>query len=150
MKRLRGTRLLLLALPGLLWFSGCSTLNPDAHLAAFSTQLTGMNQVPPTPSLAGGKLYAVLDRNTRLLRWKLDYSGLSGVATAGHFHGPAAIGANAPALLSLGTQLRSPQEGRATLTPAQAADLLAGRWYVSLRTAAYPAGEIRGQLILRE
>jgi hypothetical protein len=41
-------------------------------------------------------------------------------------------------------------EGRATLTAAQAADLLAGKWYVNIRTAAHPGGEIRGQMILRE
>jgi hypothetical protein len=37
-------------------------------------------------------------------------------------------------------------EGRATLTPQQANDLLAGLWYVSVATAAYPSGEVRGQL----
>ncbi|HOM21379.1 MAG TPA: CHRD domain-containing protein, partial [Ottowia sp.] len=37
-------------------------------------------------------------------------------------------------------------EGRATLGAAQASDLLAGRWYVSVYTAAYPLGELRGQV----
>jgi hypothetical protein len=32
------------------------------------------------------------------------------------------------------------------LTEAQAADLLAGRWYVNIHTAANPGGEIRGQV----
>jgi hypothetical protein len=93
---------------------------------------------------------AVLDKNTRLLRWKLSYTGLSGPATAGHFHGPAAVGANAGVALPLGATLRSPMEGRVTLTAAQAADLLAGKWYVNIHTAAHPGGEIRGQMILRE
>ncbi len=30
------------------------------------------------------------------------------------------------------------------------ADLLSGQWYVNLRTAAYPEGELRGQLIERK
>jgi hypothetical protein len=34
--------------------------------------------------------------------------------------------------------------GGATLTEQQAADLLAGRWYIDVRTKKYPAGEIRG------
>jgi hypothetical protein len=37
-------------------------------------------------------------------------------------------------------------QGSATLTDAQAADLLAGRYYINIHTAATPAGEIRGQV----
>lgn len=130
--------------------AGCSLLQPDAHLAAFSTQMTGINQVPPVKTAATGRLDARLDKNTNLFRWKLSYMGLSGPATAGHFHGPAAIGANAGVALSFGGTPRSPMEGRATLTAAQAADLLAGKWYANIHTAAHPGGEIRGQMILRE
>jgi hypothetical protein len=125
-------------------------LKPDAHLAAFSTRLTGMNQVPPANSLATGTAYAVLNKNTLLLRWKLSYTGLSGPATAGNFHGPAAIGANANSTLALKSPIKSPLEGQATLTPVQATELLAGKWYLSIKTSAYPRGEIRGQMILQE
>lgn len=130
--------------------NGCSTLQPDAHMAAFSTQMTGMNEVPAVNTAATGRVVAVLDKNTRLFRWKLSFTGLHGAATAGHFHGPAAIGANAGVALALHMPLTSPQEGRATLTPAQAAALLAGKWYANIHSSAYPNGEIRGQLILRE
>jgi hypothetical protein len=41
----------------------------------------------------------------------------------------------------------SPAEGSATLTDAQAADLVAGKYYVNVHTAANPGGEIRGQVI---
>lgn len=37
-------------------------------------------------------------------------------------------------------------EGRATSTPEQAVDLIAGRWYLNLRTSANPAGELRGAI----
>jgi hypothetical protein len=39
-----------------------------------------------------------------------------------------------------------PVQGTATLTDAQAADLLAGRYYINIHTAANPAGEIRGHV----
>ncbi len=130
--------------------AGCSVLQPDAHLAAFSTQMTGLNQVPRVATPASGRVDAVLDKNTRLLRWKLSFTGLSGPATAGHFHGPAMIGANANIALALKSPLKSPLEGRATLTAEQAAALLAGKWYVNIHTEAHPGGEIRGHMILRE
>ena len=120
-------------------------------MAAFRTQMTGLNQVPRVATPGTGQLAAVLDKNTLLLRWKLlSLSGLSGPATAGHFHGPAAIGSNANIALPFKGQIKSPSEGQATLTPTQATDLLAGKWYVNVHTAAHPAGEIRGQMILRE
>ena len=132
--------------------AGCSVLKPDpnAHLAAFSTQMTGLNEVPVVATAATGRVDAVLDKNTRLLRWKMSFNNLSGPATAGHFHGPAAIGSNASITLPIKEALKSPLEGRATLTSTQAADLLAGKWYANIHTAAHSAGEIRGQMILRE
>lgn len=130
--------------------AGCSVLRPNAHLAAFSTQMTGSNQVPRVATAATGRADAVLNKETGLLRWKLSFTGLSGPATAGHFHGPAAIGTTGNIALAFKGAVKSPLEGRATLTAAQAADLLAGKWYVNIHTAAHPGGEIRGQLILRE
>ncbi|MGI4955026.1 MAG: CHRD domain-containing protein, partial [Janthinobacterium lividum] len=35
----------------------------------------------------------------------------------------------------------------ATLTPAQLADLQAGKYYYNIHTATNPGGEIRGQLV---
>jgi hypothetical protein len=43
------------------------------------------------------------------------------------------------------TPRASPFEGSATLTDAQAAELLAGQWYVNVHTDANNGGEIRGQ-----
>jgi len=95
---------------------------------------------------ASGTVEASLDKKTNVLSWTFTYSGLSGPATAGHFHGPAASGQNADVVVPIDGNLASPIKGTATLTAEQAADLMAGKWYVNLHTAANPKGEIRGQV----
>jgi len=114
-----------------------------AHLSA---RLSGSSEVPPVPGEAQGTVEATLDRQTLLLSWTVTHSGLSGLPTAGHFHGPAMPGANAGVAVPLVGSLTSPIKGSATLTAAQVAELTAGRWYLNLHTAANPNGEIRGQV----
>lgn len=127
----------------------CTHAQPDDQMVALSTQLRGTQEVPPATTMGLGQMDAVLDRRSRQLRWKLNYSGLTGPATAAHLHGPALPGANAGVVLPLPSATRSPSEGEATLSEAQVNDLLAGRWYVNVHTAAFPGGEIRGQLTQR-
>ena len=145
-----------LSISALAAVTGCGMMQPSStgtgqrtNLVALSTQLRATSEVPPNASPATGTVDAVLDPSTNLLRWKASYSGLSGPATAAHFHGPAAPGTNAGVVLPWPSPVSSPVEGSATLTPAQAAELMAGRWYANIHTAANPGGEIRGQMMVR-
>jgi hypothetical protein len=132
--------------------AGCGALlpaNDKSHLVTFTTQMRGGNEVPPVATSASGQVDAMLNTDTNLLRWRLTYTNLSGPPRAGHFHGPAAIGANAGVVLPFSGLMGSPLEGSATLTAAQVSDLMAGRWYANIHTVANPGGEIRGQMTLR-
>jgi len=113
----------------------------------FKADLSGASEVPPVTSAGKGAATASLDTATKTLNWTVTYSGLSGPATAGHIHGPAAPGANAGVLVPFIGALVSPIKGSATLTDAQISDLQAGRTYVNLHTADNKGGEIRGQLV---
>ena len=108
-------------------------------------ELKGSNEVPPNTSSASGKAEAAFDTNTKVLTYTLTYTGLTGPALGAHFHGPSEAGKNAGIALPF-KSAQSPIQGTATLTEAQAADLLAGKWYANIHTAANPGGELRGQM----
>ena len=149
LNRLTFTSLAVAAAAFTVALSGCGTMMPPANMVALSTQLRSANQVPPVATSGGGSVDAAFNKNTMQLRWKVSYSGLTGSATAGHFHGPAPVGANAGVVLGWANPITSGMEGSATLTAVQAADLMAGRWYANIHTAANPGGELRGQMMVR-
>ena len=109
--------------------------------------LDGKSETPPNTSAATGKADIDYDAASKKLSWTLTYSGLSGPATAAHFHGPAEPGKNAGVAVAIPNAGTSPVTGSATLTDAQAADLTAGKYYINIHTAANPGGEIRGQVM---
>ena len=122
----------------------CSAAN--AEMIPFTATLNGSTEVPPKTTDGKGIATGTLDTATKTLTYTVEYSGLSGPATAGHLHGPAAPGANAGVVVPFASPA-SPIKGTATLTDAQVADLEAGKWYANVHTAANPAGEIRGQMV---
>jgi hypothetical protein len=151
-KYLRAT-LLAASFATTLAFVGCGSTSmsmpmANSNVATFGASLSGASEVPPNATAGSGTLTATLDKGTSVLKWKLTYSGLTGPATMAHFHGPAMPGANAGVVVPFPSPA-SPAEGQATLSPAQVADLTAGKWYANVHTAANPGGEIRGQVLAK-
>ena len=127
-------------------FAAAVIVAGPAFAEKFKAALDGKSEVPPTTSTGTGTADIDYDPATKKLSWKLTYTGLSGPATAAHFHGPAAPGENAKPAVAIPSATSSPSEGSATLTDAQAADLEAGKYYINVHTGANPGGEIRGQV----
>src|SRR5437879_13228337 len=69
--------------------------------------LDGKSEVPPTTSAGKGTADIDYDAASKKLSWKLTYSGLSGPATAAHFHGPAEAGKNAGVAVAIPNATRS-------------------------------------------
>ena len=105
----------------------------------FKANMNAASEVPPTQSSGTGTVTASYDPATKMLTWEGNFSGLTGPATAAHFHGPAETGKNAAPAIWIsekGQNLSSPFKGSATLTDAQADDLQKGLWYANVHTEA--------------
>jgi hypothetical protein len=120
------------------------TVPAKAEVINLKATLSAKSEVPPNSSQGTGTVTATYDTANKKLSWKGNYSGLSGPATAAHFHS-GETGKNGAVAVPI-VPNASPFEGSATLTDDQAAELLAGRWYVNVHTEANKGGEIRGQV----
>jgi hypothetical protein len=127
--------------------SACIALSGPAFAEKMmmKVNLTSAAEVPANTSPGKGTADVTYDTASKMLTWKVTYSGLTGPATMAHFHGPAEAGKNAPVVIPF-KDAASGAEGSATLTDAQAAELLAGKMYINVHTAANKGGEIRGQV----
>ena len=119
-----------------------------ADTVALKADLEPSSEVPPRVSHGHGMVNAQFDTSTKTLQWTITYEGLTGPASAAHFHGPAPVGQNAKIQVPIGKDaLASPIKGSAALTDQQVTDLMAGQWYFNVHTAQNPMGEIRGQVL---
>ena len=133
------TWLIALALP----VSFVFTSSGLAATVTFRAELKGANVVPANLRPGRGLLIAAFDTVTRRLTWTGTYSGVSKRITGIHFHSPARPNESAGMVLAIERLSR----GTATLSDSEAADLIAGYWYIDIHTRDYPRGEIRGQVI---
>lgn len=138
------SRLLLAACAAAALAGGASAAN--AEMVKMHANMNAASEVPPTNSKGNGQGQFTFDTASRKLDYTITYKDMSGPVTAGHIHGPAAPGANAGVEVPFKDAGASPIKGSATLTEKQADDLMSGKSYVNLHTAANKGGEIRGQI----
>jgi hypothetical protein len=137
-----------LLLLGAIALAGCGSMSSAPKPMNFTATLTTASEVPPKTTTGKGDATVSLDTATKTLSWKVTYGGLTGDATAAHFHGPADPGVNAGVVIAIATgAVPNPAVGSKVLTDAQIAELTAGKWYINVHTKANPGGEIRGQVL---
>jgi hypothetical protein len=140
------TTILRSALAALAYIVALAIAGPSmAANVNLKADLKAASEVPPTDSKGTGSVTTTFDTASKKLSWKGDVSGLSGPATAAHFHA-AEPGKNGGVVVPIAGADKGSFEGSATLTDAQADELLAGKWYVNVHTAANKGGEVRGQV----
>ncbi len=128
----------------------------------YTATLSAANEVrtPPVTSTAAG-VVTFVDRGT-FFEWTMVLNNITGV-TQSHIHAPALAGVNAGVIINLfmpnvttaGTGTLNGQVATGTITDANnpsftvaaVRDLfIAGTAYANVHTAAFPGGEIRGQI----
>ena len=98
------TMLATLALGAAVAFAG------PAFAEKMKATLDGKSEVPATTTSGTGTADIDYDPATKKLTWKLTYSGLTGPATAAHFHGPAEAGKNAGVKVPIPNATSSPAD----------------------------------------
>ncbi len=121
---------------------------------AFRAALDTLQEVPtPTGAFgAGGTGWFSLNSGRNELRYHITFHGLTGPATAAHFHRaePGVSGGVVRAITLDGNTASGTWKNTDAqpFTSDLLHDLLMGRLYVNVHTATNPAGEIRGQVDL--
>jgi hypothetical protein len=109
----------------------------------FVATLTGAQQTTPNASTATGTGSVIFDPATNNISYQLVETVVN--ATAAHIH-QAPAGVDGPVIIPF-TLVGQGASGTATLTAGQATDLQAAGLYMNVHSAAFPVGEIRGQLL---
>ena len=133
---------------GELYVNVHSAANPGGEIRAqigrlvFFATMQGAQETPPVTTSASGTGRFLYEPDTRTLSGTVNTANVNG--TAAHVH-TAVVGVAGPVTIPMtgGPTWTLPPT---VLTEAQAADLLAGRMYANVHSAANPGGEIRGQL----
>ncbi|PYT05250.1 MAG: hypothetical protein DMF65_00600, partial [Acidobacteria bacterium] len=110
----------------------------------FVANLDGSQETPPVATNARGTATLLLDKDETSALVSLRFRNLTAAETFAKIHGPAAAGQTASPEFDL-PSTGNFSDFKITLTPQQVSDLKAGLFYVNVRSAAFPAGEIRGQ-----
>jgi hypothetical protein len=128
-------------------FSSCKkSVTSTANVyVAFTATLKGSTETPANASVATGTATASYNQSTKILRVHVTWTGLT--ATMAHIH-KGTPGVMGSVIFTLPTV--SPVDFTSVaLDATQEADLLSNLYYVNIHSAAFPNGEIRGQLILQ-
>ncbi|WP_159452622.1 CHRD domain-containing protein [Pedobacter nyackensis] len=117
--------------------------------------LSGGAEVPAITTAGSGTATVSYNTNTKMITYQINWilNSTVSVTTDMHFHGaengsatissPVVIPITGFAIGNTGTLNGTTR----VLTDAEANQLLAGKWYINVHSAAFPSGEIRGNII---
>ncbi len=122
---------------------------PLGTVVGLTAALNGANEVPANTSAATGTATGSYDKVSKVITLTVSYAGVA--ANNMHIHkGPAGVAGGV--IFPLG---RAPYTSPMTFTTpslsvAQEDSLMNKLYYVNVHSATFPAGEIRGQLVVAQ
>lgn len=116
-----------------------------------SLQLTSAQEVPANNSKGSGTAEVTYNKDSKMLSYTVNYSGLTGDATMAHIHGTAPKGQNAGVKKDLTDVLKKSASGSFSDSVKigdniKEDSLLSGMYYFNIHTKKNPGGEIRAQI----
>lgn len=159
MRRILFPKFIVILLTSLVMFS-CDKDDILDHTEwfGFGLPVTGAQEVPAVATSASGTIGATYFTSTKTLSFTVSWFSLSGPVTAMHIHGTAEAGYLAGVLQTFSGFPNTTLYGTVGSYKGTAfmdgvvlkeEDLLAGKYYINIHTATRPAGEIRGQILLK-
>lgn len=141
----------------LLVFASCSKDKETVNNPVYNLRgpATGVQEAPnKVTTAATATLTGTYNKDNNTLTYTIAWTGLEGGnPSAMHFHGAADPGVAAGVQVGITgfpATASGTMSGTATLTDTQETDLVNGQWYYNIHNATYPAGEIRGQVVLTQ
>jgi hypothetical protein len=117
----------------------------NSNMVTFKAVINGASETPPNASTATGTATLTYNTDTKIFNIVVNFTGIT--ATASHIH-KGAIGVPGNVIFGFTPPITSPiNYTSAVLDSTQNADLNANLYYVNIHSTAFPAGEIRGQLL---
>lgn len=123
--------------------------NDNNKTYTISGNASGDQETPAVTTNATGSLSGTYNAGTNELTYSINWTGLSGTASAAHFHGPAAAGVAADVLVPITITMDAATgtaAGTVIIVDSVENALLDGKVYYNIHTVAHPLGEIRGQV----
>lgn len=118
----------------------------EVHMYNFT--LSGLNEVPPNASPGTGDCTVVVDDVLRTLQVDCTYSGLDGASTAAHVYvGQPGQSGVVLQTLSHSAATSGVASVSTTMLPGQLSQIIGGSTFIRIHSAAFPTGEIRGQIV---
>ena len=118
-----------------------SSMHPD-----LTAKLAPKNENPKGPAGASGFVNLHLKADAKKVCWEFHITGLKG-ANAAHIHKGKA-GVSGPVIVPLGATYKAKGCIAAPKATIQKIEANPNAYYVNVHTAKFPAGAIRGQLVV--
>lgn len=126
-------------------FVSCNNDDPVANPnVTFKATMNGASESTPNASTATGTATLLFNTSTKIFTITVTHDIAS--PTNGHIH-KGAVGVSGAPVFPFSSYTSPINYTSVALDASQEADLNAGLYYVNIHSAAFPGGEIRGQLL---